>query len=84
MGVLDDGGEPWDASDVFNSHAAAPDCRSVRPRLGPRSRANAAAAAADGLPQWAAAWRRGGGSGGQLPERIFTTRGDRIVATRSW
>ena len=45
---------------------------------------DAAAAAADALPQWTAAWRRSGGSGGQLTERIFTTRGDRIAVTRSW
>ena len=43
--------------------------------------ANAADAAADGLPQRAAAWRRSSGSGGQLTGRTFTMRGDR---TRSW
>ena len=43
--------------------------------------ANAADAAADGLPQRAAAWRRSSGSGGKLTGRIFTTRCD---PTRSW
>ena len=89
-GGLDDG-EPWDASDDFDSHATAPESRrqsavvehsTVALRateLGPD-----AAAAADALLQWAAAWWRSGCSGGQLKWRIFTTRGDRIAATRSW
>ena len=55
----------------------------LAPESGPDA-ADAAAAAADALPQWAAAWRRRDGSGGQLTGRIFTTRGDRIAATRSW
>ena len=66
-------GEPWDASDDFDSHAAAPladasplsSNTALSTLRAPESGPDAFAAAAKALPHGAAVWRRGG-CGSQL------------------